>query len=46
MVKEKIDDQQILKDIFSKSLELADQAKKIAKIKFDPTVGQLYFVAV
>ncbi len=46
MVKEKIDDQQILKDIFSKSLELADPAKKIEKINFDPPVGQLFFVAV
>ena len=33
MVKEKFDDKQILKDIFSKALELADPAKKIEKIK-------------
>ena len=46
MVKEKFDDKQILKDIFSKSLELADPAKKIEKIKFDPPVGRLFFVAV
>ena len=46
MVKENIDDKQILKDIFSKSLELADPAKKIEKINFDPPVGQLFFVAV
>ena len=46
MVKEKFDDKLILKDIFSKSLELADPAKKIEKIKFDPPVGRLFFVAV
>ncbi len=46
MVKEKFDDKQILKDIFSKSLELADPAKKIEKIKFDPPLGRLFFVAV
>ncbi len=46
MVKEKFDDKQILKDIFSKSLELADPAKKIEKVKFDPPVGRLFFVAV
>ena len=46
MVKEKYGDKQILKDIFSKSLELADPAKKIEKIKFDPPVGRLFFVAV
>ena len=46
MVKEKFDDKQILKDIFSKTLELADPAKKIEKIKFDPPVGRLFFVAV
>ncbi len=45
MVKEKFDDKQILKDIFSKSLELADPAKKIEKIKFDSPVGRLFFVA-
>ncbi len=46
MVKEKFDDKQILEDIFSKALELADPAKKIEKIKFDPPVGRLFFVAV
>ena len=46
MVKEKFDDKQILRDIFSKSLELADPAKKIEKIKFDPPVGRLFFVGV
>ena len=46
MLKEKFDDKKILKDIFSKSLELADPAKKIEKIKFDPPVGRLFFVAV
>ena len=46
MVNEKYGDKQILKDIFSKSLELADPAKKIEKIKFDPPVGRLFFVAV
>ena len=46
MVKEKFDDKQILEDIFSKALELADPAKKIEKINFDPPVGQLFFVAV
>ncbi len=46
MVKEKFDDKKILKDIFSKSLELADPAKKIEKIKFDHPLGQLFFVGV
>ena len=46
MVKEKYDDKQILKDIFSKSLELADPAKKIETIKFDPPPGTLFFAAV
>ncbi len=46
MVKEEFDDKQILKDIFFKSLELADPAKKIEKIKFDPPVGRVFFVAV
>ena len=45
MVKEKFDDKQILKDIFSKSVELADPAKKIEKIKFDPPIGRLFFIA-
>ena len=46
MVKKEFDDKLILKDIFSKSLELADPAKKIEKIKFDPPVGRVFFVAV
>ncbi len=46
MLEERFDDKQILKDIFSKSLELADPAKKIEKIKFDPPVGRLFFVGV
>ena len=46
MVKKKLDDKQILKDIFSKSLELADPAKKLEKIKFAPPVGRLFFVGV
>ena len=46
MVKENFDDKQILTDIFSKALELADPAKRIEKIKFDPPVGQLFFVGV
>ena len=46
MVKKEFDDKLILKDIFSKSLELADPAKKIEKIKFDPPAGRVFFVAV
>ena len=46
MVKKEFDDKLILKDIFSKSLVLADPAKKIEKIKFDPPVGRVFFVAV
>ena len=42
MLKEKFDDKKILKDIFSKSLELADPAKKIETIKFDPPLGTLF----
>ena len=40
------DDGQILKDIFLKSLELADPAKKLEKIKIDPPSGRLFFAAV
>ena len=46
MVKEYYDDQQILQDIFSKSLELADPAKKLEKIEFDPPFGKLFFIGV
>ncbi len=46
MLKEKFDDKQILEDIFSKALELADPAKKIEKMKFDPPAGRLFFVGV
>ena len=46
MVNEKYDDNKILKDIFLGSLELADPAKKIEKMKFDSPLGRLFFVAV
>ena len=46
MIEENHDDRQILKDIFLKSLELADPAKKLEKIKIDPPSGKLFFVAV
>ncbi len=46
MVNENNDDKTILKDIFTRSLELADPAKKIEKMNFGPPVGQLFFVAV
>ncbi len=46
MAKENYDDKQILKDIFSKSLELADPAKKLEKIKFDPPSEKVFFAAV
>ena len=46
MVKESYDDAKILKDIFSKSLELADPAKRIEKMRFVPPSGRLFFVAV
>ena len=39
-------DGQILKDIFLKSLELADPAKKLEKIKIDPPSGRLFFAAI
>ena len=46
MVKEKYDDKKILEDIFLESLELADPAKKLEKMKFEPPAGRLFFVAV
>jgi len=46
MENENNDDKKILKDIFIESLELADPAKKIEKMKFDPPLGRLFFVAV
>ena len=46
MVNENYDDKKILKDIFIESLELADPAKKLEKMKFDPPLGRLFFVAV
>ena len=46
MVNEKYDDKKILKDIFLGSLELADPAKKLENIKFDPPLGKLFFAAV
>ena len=46
MIKESYDDRQILKDIFVKSLELADPAKKLEKIKIDHPSGRLFFAAV
>ena len=46
MENENYDDKKILKDIFIGSLELADPAKKIEKMKFDPPLGRLFFVAV
>ena len=46
MVKESYNDAKILKDIFSNSLELADPAKRIEKMIFDPPSGRLFFVAV
>ena len=46
MVNENNDDKTILKDIFTRSLELADPAKKLEKMKFDPPLGRLFFVAV
>ena len=46
MVNENYDDKKILKDIFIESLELADPAKKLENIKFDPPLGKLFFAAV
>ena len=46
MVYENYDDKKILKDIFLGSLELADPAKKLEKMKFDSPLGRLLFVAV
>ena len=46
MLDDNSDDRQILKDIFFKSLELADPAKKLEKIKIDPPSGILFFTAV
>ncbi len=46
MVNERHDDNKILEDIFLGSLELADPAKKLEKMKFDPPLGRLFFVAV
>ena len=46
MVKEKYDDKKILEDIFLGSLELADPAKKLEDIEFDPPLGRLFFVSV
>ncbi len=46
MVKEKYDDKKILEDIFLESLELADPAKKLEKMKFEPPTGRLFFAAV
>jgi glycerate 2-kinase len=46
MLNEKYDDEEILKDIFFKSLELADPAKKLEDIEFDPPLGRLFFVSV
>ena len=46
MVNENYDDKKILKDIFIESLELVDPAKKLEKLKFDPPLGRLFFVAV
>ena len=46
MIEESYNDEQILKDIFLKSLELADPAKKLEKIKIDPPSGRLFFAAV
>ena len=46
MIEDNYDDEQILKDIFLKSIELADPAKKIDKIKIDPPSGRLFFAAV
>ena len=46
MVNENNDDKTILKDIFTRSLELADPAKKLEKMKFNPPLGRIFFVAV
>ena len=46
MIEENYDDRQRLKDIFFKSLELADPIKKIEKIKIDPPFRKLFFAAV
>ena len=46
MVNENYDDKTILRDIFTGSLELADPAKKLEKMKFDPPLGRIFFVAV
>ena len=46
MIEENDNDGQILKDIFLKSLELSDPAKKLEKIKIDPPSGRLFFAAV
>ena len=46
MVNENYDDKTILRDILTGSLELADPAKKLEKMKFDSPLGRLFFVAV
>ena len=46
MLEEDSNDGQILKDIFLKSLELADPAKKLENIKIDPPSGRLFFASV
>ena len=46
MVMENCEDTQILRNIFLKSLELADPVKNLERIKFDPPSGTLLFIAV
>ena len=46
MIEKNYGDVRTLKDIFLKSLELADPAKKLEKIKIDPPSGRLFFAAV
>ena len=42
MVMENCEDTQILRNIFLKSLELADPVKNLERIKFEPPTGTLY----
>ena len=43
---EDCEDTQILRNIFLKSLELADPVKNLERIKFEPPSGTLVFIAV
>ena len=46
MVMENCEDTQILRNIFLKSLELADPVKSLERMKFEPPSGTLVFIAV